>query len=413
MAKPKIDVDSNTFEQNFELYSILFHDLFFNLLQVGITLLLFIGIINLSRKTTDSEKLYPTELDNIFYGNGTCNLGNLTAGETSFCDGEYTPKDNLGNQTSYFAYKLAGYAKSGGFATLDMFSIVILWFGYLAFSCEQFTQQMLKSMNSIAQSLDKSNPVVKFFIIVTIISLINNLNVNTITPFITKLFNMFNIKKSNSNNILLEMFNYSVINILCIIVLLFLFFIVPLTIYYIFALCKSLIENLSTQMNVMSVISLFMSTNTLVLFVQFMISQFGSNAIRSQVGDKKGTAAANAVLNAGIQDKAKFDAFITSYSLFFIVPIIVSFSQLYNLIVKLITSINFDIDVVYKMIFMTIILISFYYPIKADLDTVLKFPYSIVYAIVAGLAVAMYAAQNKEGIAKEFETKPNTETKTE
>jgi hypothetical protein len=403
MANSKIDVNKNTFEQNFEIYSILFHDLFINLLQIGITLLLFIGIINLSRQK--SENLYPTKLDNIFYGNGTCDLANLTAGETSFCDGGYTPTDNSGNKTSYFAYKLAGYAKSGGFATSDMFSILIMWFGYLAFSCEQFTQQMLSSMNNLAKSLDESNAVVKFFIIVTIISLINNLNVNTITPFITKLFNMFNIKKAKSPNILLEMFNYTVINILCIVLLLFLFLIVPLTIYYIVALCKLLIENLSTQMNVMSVVALFMSTNTLILFVQFMISQFGSNAIRSQVGDKKGKAAANAVINAGIQDKEKFNAFITSYGLFFIVPIIVSFSQLYYVVKNLITNITFNIDVVYKIIFMTIILVSFYYPIKNDLDKVLKFPYSIIYAVIAGISVATYAAQNKSSFAAEFAKK--------
>jgi hypothetical protein len=406
MAISKIDVNKNTFGQNFEIYSILFHNLFFTLLQIGITLLLFIGIINLSRK--DSEDLYPTEMNNMFYGDGTCDLGNLTAGETSFCDGGYTPTKNTDNKKSYFAYKLAGYAKSGGFATLDMFSILIMWFGYLAFSCEQFTQQMLKSMNTLARSLDKSNPVVKFFIIVILISLINNLNINTITPFITKLFNMFNIKKSKSPNILLEMFNIIVINVLCIVVLLFLFFMVPLTIYYVVALCKLLIENLSTQMNVMSVFALFMSTNTIILFVQFMISQFGSDAIRSQVGDKSGKAAANAIINAGLQDKEKFNAFITSYGLFFIVPIIVSFSQLFKLIKNLITNIKFDIDIVYKIIFMTIILISFYYPIKNDLDRVLKFPYSIIYAVIAGISVAAYVGQNKDSVAAEFEKKSNT-----
>jgi hypothetical protein len=406
MAISKIDVNKNTFEQNFEIYSILFHDLFITLLQIGITLLLFIGIIQLSRK--NSEELYPTKLDNKFYGDGSCDLGNLTAGETSFCDGGFQPTENIGDQKSYFAYKLAGYAKSGGFATSDMFSILILWFGYLAFSCEQFAQQMLNSMNSLAGSLDKSNPVVKFFIIVTTISLINNLNINTITPFITKLLNMFNIKKSKSPNILLEIFNYTIINVLCIVLLLFLFLIVPLTIYYIVALCKSLIENLSTQMNIMSVIALFMSTNTIVLFVQFMISQFGSDVIRGQIGNKSGTAAANAVINAGIQNKEKFDAFITSYGLFFIVPIIVSFSQLFKVIKNLVTNITFNIDVVYKIIFMTIILVSFYYPIKNDLDKVLKFPYSIIYAVIAGISVATYAAQNKDSVAADFGQKSNT-----
>jgi len=406
MVNSNSNVNKNTFGQNFDIYSILFHDLFFTLLQIGITLLLFIGIINLSRK--DSDELYPTNLNNMFYGDGTCDLGNLTAGETSFCDGDFKPTGNLGDQKSYFAYKLAGYAKSGGFATLDMFSILIMWFGYLAFSCEQFTQQMFNSMNTLARSLDKSNPIVKFFIIVIIISLINNLNINTITPFLTNLLNMFNIKKSKSSNILLEMFNYIVINVLCIVLLLFLFLIVPLTIYYVVALCKLLIENLSTQTNVMSVVALFMSTNTIVLFVQFMISQFGSISIRKQTNGKKGTDAANAIINAGLQDKEKFNAFMTSYGLFFIVPIIVSFSQLFKVIKNLISNIKFDIDIVYKIIFMTIILISFYYPIKNDLDRVLNFPYSIIYAVIAGISVAMYIAQNKDSVATEFEKKTNS-----
>jgi hypothetical protein len=139
-----------------------------------------------------------------------------------------------------------------------------------------------------------------------------------------------------------------------------------------------------------------------------MISQFGSDVIRDQIGNKSGTAAANAVINAGIQNKEKFDAFITSYGLFFIVPIIVSFSQLFKLIKNLVTNITFNIDVVYKIIFMTIILVSFYYPIKNDLDKVLKFPYSIIYAVIAGISVATYAAQNKDSVAADFEKKSNS-----
>ena len=118
------------------------------------------------------------------------------------------------------------------------------------------------------------------------------------------------------------------------------------------------------------------------------------------------------MINAGIQDKEKFNAFMTSFGLFFIVPIIVSFTQLYKVIKNLITNINFDIDFVYKIIFMTIILISFYYPIKNDLDTVLKFPYSIIYAVIAGISVATYAAQNKDNIVAELKKKSNTQSNT-
>ena len=398
------------YRKSFEIYSVLFHDLFFNLLQVGITLLLFVGIISLSKE--DSEKLYPTNLHNVYYGNGDCDLGNLTGGETTFCGSDFKPDGNANDPKSFFATKLAGYAKKGGYATSDMFSILLLWFTYLAFSCEHFTQGMLKSMNNLGKGLDSTNPFIKFIIIVTGISLINNINVNTINPFLTRLLNIFNIRtkrKKNTQNFILEMFNNIVINVCSILLLLFLFFIVPLTVYYIVALCKSLIENLSTQMNVMSVFAIFLSTNTLVLFVQFMLSQFGSDKIRQQTQGKKGEAAASAVLNAGIQDRNKFNAFITSYCLFFIIPIIVSFTQLFKLVQKLASHMNpFKLGIVYNIIFMTIILISFYYTIQNDLDKTFKFPYSIFYAIIAVLAIGWYAKQNKKELAEEFEKKPQT-----
>uniref|UniRef100_A0A6C0D218 Uncharacterized protein n=1 Tax=viral metagenome TaxID=1070528 RepID=A0A6C0D218_9ZZZZ len=394
------------YTKSFEIYSVLFHDLFFNLLQVGITLLLFAGIISLSKK--DSEELYPTNLHNAFYGNGDCDLGNLTGGETTFCGSDFQV-NGKSDDPSFFATKLAGYAKKGGYATSDMFSTLLLWFTYLAFSCEHFTQGMLKSMNNLGKGLDSTNPFIKFIIIVSTISLINNINVNTINPFLTRLLNIFNIRnkiKKNTQNFILEMFNNVVINVCSILLLLFLFFIVPLTVYYIVALCKSLIENLSTQMNVMSVFAIFLSTNTLVLFVQFMLSQFGSDKIRQQTQGKTGEAAASAVLNAGIQDRNKFNAFITSYCLFFIVPIIVSFSQLFKLVQKLVSHMNlFNLGIVYNIIFMTIILISFYYTIQNDLDKTFKFPYSIFYAIIAALAIGWYAKQNKNELTEEFEKK--------
>jgi len=410
-------VQKNTgkeYAKSFEIYSVLFHDLFFNLLQIGITLLLFVGIIKLSKE--DSEKLYPTDLHNRFYGTGDCDLGNLTGSETTFCASEFEPI-GTSSSPSFFATKLAGYAIKGGYATSDMFSTLLLWFTYLAFSCEHFTQGMLKSMNNLAKGLDSTNPFIKFIIIVSVVSLINNINVNTINPFLTRLLNIFNIRnkrKQNAQNFILEMFNNVVINVCSIILLLFLFFIVPLTVYYIVALCKSLIENLSTQMNVMSVFAIFLSTNTLVLFVQFMLSQFSSDKIRQQTQGKTGEEAASAVLNAGIQDKNKFNAFITSYCLFFIIPIIVSFSQLFKLIKNLVSNMNpFKLGIVYNIIFMTIILISFYYTIQYDLDKTFKFPYSIFYAIIAGVAVAWYAKQNKLELSAEFKKNKETQTQTQ
>jgi hypothetical protein len=142
-----------------------------------------------------------------------------------------------------------------------------------------------------------------------------------------------------------------------------------------------------------------------------MLSQFGSDKIREQTKGKSGEAAASAVLNAGIQDKNKFNAFITSYCLFFIIPIIVSFSQLFKLVQNLLSNMDpFKLGIIYNIIFMTIILISFYYTIQNDLDKTFKFPYSIFYAIIAGLAVAWYAKQNKAEIIAEFKKRDNPPT---
>ena len=393
--------------KNFEVYSTLFHDLFFTLFQVGITLLLFVGILKLSKNNED--ELYPTDLHNVFYADtaedkGDCDLGKLRAGETSFCDGTYNitgkNEQNLAGK-SMFATKLAVYAKNMGYVTSDSFSIFLLWISYLAFDCEHFCQKILNGMHSVARHLYDAHFIIQFIIIVTVISLINNLNINIITPFLTKLFKIMKLaQETNSENIFIEMANYLIINICCILVLLFLFFMVPLTIYYIISLCKILTENLSIQMNILSVFGVFLTVKALMLFVEFMISQFGADKIRQQTEGKADKA--DAIINAGIQDEGKFKAFLTSYIIYFFIPIMVAFIKMYKLLGSLVPNMNpLDLHLKYKIMFIAIILASFYYPIKNDLDYSFKFPFSLIYAVFAVLAIMLITMQNKSSLSNE------------
>lgn len=393
--------------KNFEVYSTLFHDLFFTLFQVGITLLLFVGILNLSKDNEDN--LYPTDLHHVFYADtnepkGDCDLGKLRAGETSFCDGNYDIKGkdtkNIAGK-SMFATKLAVYAKNMGYVTSDSFSIFLLWASYLAFDCEHFCQIILNGMHSITRHLYDAHFMIQFIIIVSVISFINNLNITIITPFLTKLFKIMKVaQETNSENIFVEMANYLIINISCILVLLFLFFMVPLTIYYIVSLCKILTENLSIQMNILSVFGVFLTVKALMLFVEFMISQFGSDKIREQTEGKEDKA--DAIINAGIQDEGKFKAFLTSYIIYFFIPIMVAFIKLYKLIISLVPKMDpLTLQLKYKIIFIAIILSSFYYPIKNNLDIKFKFPFSLIYVGFAVLAVMLIMMQNKSTLSND------------
>jgi len=390
--------------KDFEAYSVLFHDLFFNLFQVGITLLLFVGILNISKDRED--ELYPTDLHHRFYADtdgkmGDCDLGKLRPGETAFCDGNYAIKDNPPREgknlsgKSMFATKVAVYAKNMGYITSDSFSILLLWFSYLAFDCEHFCQKILHGMHSISRKLCEADFLIQFFIIVTVISFINNLNIYTITPFLTKIFKIININQTkNHSNIFLEMANDLIINVCCILLLLFLFFMVPLTIYYIVSLCKILTENLSIQMNVLSVFAVFLSVKSLMLFVEFMKSQFGKDAIANATAGKDDKALA--IATAKIQNVDAFKSFLTSYIIYFFIPIMVALVKMYTLVVSLIPKMNpLNLDLKYKLMFISIILLSFYYTIKEDLDKKFKFPFSLIYAVFAILAVMLISAQNK------------------
>lgn len=394
MAEANKSIDNDF--KDFNIYSTLFHDLFFNFLEISVTLLLCVGIIDLTKKYPNSEIVHPIDLHNTFYGDGTCDLGKMKSGETSFCD-SYSKVDAGSEGSSVFATKLSTYAKNMGYITADSFSILILWFSYLAFSCEHFVNTILNMAHSFALSIfTKSHIAIQGFFVVIILSLVTRLNIKFVMPFLTDLFQIF--KSEDKNNIMLELTNTLIINFLCIITLLFIFIMVPLTLYYIVAICKILSENLSIQMNILTVFSLFLTLKSLALFLDFMDSQFGKAAIAKQTdGITSDRDKARAIARAGIQDKAKFKAFITSYSLFFIIPIIVGLVKLYKLIILIFSNINvMKVETKYKLMFIAIILFNFYYPIKELLDDEFKFPYSTIYIVICVISFGMIAYKNKE-----------------
>ena len=394
MAEVNKSIDNDF--KDFNIYSTLFHDLFFNFLEISVTLLLCVGIIDLTKKYTNSEQIHPIDLHNKFYGDGTCDLGKMKAGETSFCDGYHVDSTAGSEGSSVFATKLSTYAKNMGYITADSFSLLILWFSYLAFSCEHFVNTLLNMAHSFALNIfTKSHIAIQGFFVVVILSLVTRVNIKFVMPFLTDVFKIFKSEDKDKNNIMLELTNSLIINFLCIMTLLFIFIMVPLTIYYIYAICKILSENLSIQMNVLTVFSLFLTLKSLALFMDFMESQFGKAAIKTQTEGKKNKA--QAIATAGIQDKVKFKAFITSYSLFFIIPIIVGLVKLYKLIILIFSNIDImHVETKYKLMFIAIILFNFYYPIQERLDDEFNFPYSTIYIVVCVVLFGMIVYKNKQ-----------------
>lgn len=341
----------------FDSHSKLVHDLFFDLLQVSVTLFLFIGIINLTKYPADD--LYPTNLHSTFYGDDeSCDLGKLYAGETRFCNEKYNAihsKPEAGK--SLFGTKLQTYVKNMGFLTSDSFSIVLLWLSYLALNCEQFSQIILNGVHQIAISLNGLGIIINLIVFIILASLIDYLNNKCIRPFLTKYLNF-----STNKNIMMELASDIFIHVAGIFTLLFLFFIIPLSLYYIFSVCRLLLENLSIQMNLLCIFAIYTGMSTLQLlinFIQTQMSGLNSDSINN------------------------FIKLASSYMLFFIVPIIVSIAKLYQLVVSLFSNISFALDSKYKIVFMAILLFSFYESIKNDLDSAFKFPFSMIYAVVS------------------------------
>jgi hypothetical protein len=104
---------------------------------------------------------------------------------------------------------------------------------------------ILNGVHKVATALNSLGILINLFVFILITSFINYLNAQCIKPFLNKIFNF------PKNNIFKELSSELFINIAGIATLFFLFFAIPLSLYYIFSLCKLLLENLSIQMNIL------------------------------------------------------------------------------------------------------------------------------------------------------------------
>jgi hypothetical protein len=89
---------------------------------------------------------------------------------------------------------------------------------------------------------------------------------------------------------------------------------------------------------------------------------------------------AGTILRAGIQNKTKFKKFLSAYITFFLIPLVVCLMKIYKLTVNLVKHMNpFSLEPVHRFIFVIIIMIYLYGPLKQDLDEPFGFPYSYLY----------------------------------
>jgi hypothetical protein len=279
----KNESKNNTLEENLDKYATLFKDLFFTLLQISITLLLLISILNITKENANA--LYPTDLNHPYYSDDKCDLKNIKAGETEFCESFVQAKDNLEPTDSFlnpgkgvFSKIFTDYAKNMGYVSGDTFSMFLLWLSYLAFSCDHFLMMWLNGAHSLAQTINDSNRLVSAFILIITASVITHYSMLYVNPFLTKLF-----FPRKTDNFFIKVGSQIMISFLCITILIFLFFLIPCTIYYFIALVSILFKNLSVQINVLSIFAIYLSAKSISLFIKFMISQFGTTAISKEL----------------------------------------------------------------------------------------------------------------------------------
>lgn len=359
----------------------LVHDIFFASLQIFVSILLFIGIINLTKY--EANDIYPVDLHSKFYGDDDkCDLGKLYAGETRFCNESYTSIDvePIAGK-SLFGRKLETYVKNMGYLSADSFSIILLWLNYIAFNCEHFSQTILNATHEFTKKITGMGFIANLFFFLIIASFIKLLNNNAIQPFLEEKFKIY----LSDRDIFKELTGKLCIYVGCIILLLFLFLLIPVTFYYIFAICVLLLENLSIQMNLLCIFAIYTSFSTFKLFIQLIINNsknFNKDSI-NQLSDKVdyNKLTQNDKLNKDVT---------TSYLLFFIIPIIVSIGKLSQLIRSLFSNISFKIDRASGLVFLAITLMSFYDIIKKNLDSnpkLFNFPFSIIYAVTSIVSV--------------------------
>jgi hypothetical protein len=290
--------NGNTLEVNFDKYGVLFKDLFYGLLQISVTIFLLIAIINITKYPADA--IYPIDLNNPYYTEPTCDLTEIKAGETEFCENFnknkkpkkrqedystlYNADPSLDPGNSYFSKIFRTYAENMGYVTGDSFSMLLLWLSYLAYSCDHFLMIWLHGAHRVAQILDHGDKRISGFVLIVIASVITHYSLIYVNPFLTTVF-FPKMVRNHPNSFFTKAGSQILISFLCIIILILLFFIVPCTIYYIVALFVLLFKNLSIQINVMSIFAIYLSIKALKLFVDFMTSQFGKNAIANQLNE--------------------------------------------------------------------------------------------------------------------------------
>lgn len=287
--------NGNTLEVNLDKYAVLFKDLFFSLLQIVVTVFLLIAIINITKQPADA--LYPIDLNHPYYTDDKCDLTDIKAGETEFCEEFKKPKvpsvetpftteeaKNLHPGKSYFSKIFRSYAENMGYVTADTNSMFILWITYLLYSCDHFLMIWLHGAHSVAQSLNSIDKRLSGIVLIIIASMITHWSLLYVNPLITRLL-FPNMVRNHPNSFFIKAGSQIFISFLCIVILILLFFIVPCTIYYVIALCILFLKNLSIQINVLTIFSIYLCIKALILFIEFMTSQFGANSIANQLND--------------------------------------------------------------------------------------------------------------------------------
>jgi len=278
--------NSNTiFEKTFDKYAKLFSNIIINLLQVGIVFILFICIINITRKDNKKEnELYPTELNSSYYLSEQykCDLDDINSNESSFYKKDDIKIINLPNNNpskSKFTKELIKKGMYIGYETGSLTEILSFLFYYLLFRMEHFLNKLLSGSHVWTQKFF-SNPILVFISIIPLMGLMNGFSQAVIFPFLIKLFRMQPNANSGAtffSNIPVHIF----ITFFCFFSLLFLFLMIPSMFYFMYLLLNTLSKTLSNVINIVCIFLLYMCINSLHLFIKFMETQYGEIAKRT------------------------------------------------------------------------------------------------------------------------------------
>ena len=229
--------NSNTsFEKTFDNYGKLFYNIIINLLQVGIVFVLFICMINISKK--EANDLYPTDLESSYYVSEdyNCNLSNISSNESSFCKESDKIKNSDNKIRSRYSKELIQKGLIIGYATGSITEILSFLFYYLLFQMEHFVNILLNKSHSFIETFFNKKLLV-FISIVPLMGLMNGFSQKIVFPFLIKLFRMNPNPKVNSGaTFFADIFIHIFITFFCFFSILFLFLMIPSMVYFIYLL---------------------------------------------------------------------------------------------------------------------------------------------------------------------------------